>query len=84
MNISKNILGKYDIDPVNDLSNLMWASNVEGVHTTENAKKVALELVKADKEIGADLESGKINKKCAKSKMQTRLQSIGKSVFGGY
>lgn len=81
---SKSILVKYGIDPVNDIHNLMWASNIEGVHTTENAKKVALELIRADKEFSAEIKSGEICKTCAKRKMESRIQSIGRSVFGGY
>ena len=34
---SQAILAKFGID-INDLANLMWASNTKGVHTTANAK----------------------------------------------
>ncbi|EOH6035378.1 AHH domain-containing protein [Acinetobacter baumannii] len=60
VNKSKSILKKYGIDPVNDPANLMIANNGQGVHTVENAKKVSVELTKADKEISSAVKCDKL------------------------
>ncbi|WET42272.1 RHS repeat domain-containing protein [Citrobacter enshiensis] len=84
VNHSKNILAKYGIDPVNDIANLMWASNIEGVHTTDNARSVALKLTQADLDISDRLDKGLICKIRAAKEMREALQNIGLDVFGGY
>ena len=81
---SKAILKKYSIDVVNDVANLMIAKNGKGVHTAQNAKKVADLLEDADKQISQDFKCGKISRKESKEKMKDKLQEIGYQVFGGY
>ncbi|MNC66618.1 hypothetical protein D3C75_1170330 [compost metagenome] len=84
MNKSKSILKKYGIDPVNDPANLMIANNGQGVHTVENAKKVSVELTKADREISSAVKCGQITVAQSKVLMRAELQIIGQKVFGGY
>ncbi|MDQ9011142.1 RHS repeat-associated core domain-containing protein [Acinetobacter gerneri] len=81
---SKSVLMKYGIDPVNDPANLMIANNGKGVHTVENAKKVAEQLEKAHKEVDSEIKCGKLSKSKANIKMRVKLQQIGQNVFGGY
>ncbi|WDE99476.1 AHH domain-containing protein [Lentisphaera profundi] len=45
---SQEILEKYGIDWKKGKDNLMWASNVKGVHTTDVAKQVYAILKRAD------------------------------------
>jgi len=74
---SRSVLEKYDIDPVNDVSALMWAEN-KG-HSIANAQSVADKLEAADKLISSKglsiLESA--------NEMKGALQRIGFEVFGG-
>jgi A nuclease family of the HNH/ENDO VII superfamily with conserved AHH len=84
VNRSKDVLAKYGIDPINDLSNLMWASNIDGVHTTDNARAVSLKLEEAHLDINSKFEQGLICKKGAAKEMRAALQRIGQEVFGGY
>lgn len=81
---SKSVLMKYGIDPVNDPANLMIANNGKGVHTVENAKKVAEQLEKAHKEVDSEIKCGKLSKSKANIKMRVKLQQIGQNIFGGY
>ena len=81
---SKKILEKYNIDVVHDRSNLMWASNTEGVHTKANAKKVLRGLQRVDKVLQNRMAKGLINETVAQAMMKDKLQSIGKIVFCKY
>nr|WP_264080340.1 RHS repeat-associated core domain-containing protein [Taylorella equigenitalis] len=74
---SRNILSKYNIDPVHDMRTLMWAPN-KG-HSLENAKRVADMLEEADKKIQRD--GGNPCEKCAQDRMIAELQRIGSEVF---
>ncbi|WP_035374227.1 hypothetical protein [Acinetobacter gerneri] len=84
LTISKSILRKYGIDPVNDPANLMIANNGEGVHTIDNAKKVSFGLTQADREVSDAVKCGKISVTQSKLIMRAKLQMIGHEVFGGY
>ena len=46
----QDILRGYDIDPINEIENLVWAPNIRGQHTTTALKKVVDKLIqlKAD------------------------------------
>ncbi|RZH14378.1 RHS repeat-associated core domain-containing protein [Acinetobacter pittii] len=77
VNKSKSILKKYGIDPVNDPANLMIANNGQGVHTVENAKKVSVELTKADREISSAVKCEQITVAQSKVLMRAELQIIG-------
>lgn len=81
---SKAILKKYGIDPVNDPANLMIANNVEGVHTKENAKKVADALAKADKKIKEISTYKNLSRSDGTDLLKQKLQEIGHELFGGY
>ncbi|MGR5209397.1 RHS repeat-associated core domain-containing protein [Vibrio rotiferianus] len=73
---SRSVLEKYDIDPVTDVSALMWAEN-KG-HSVANAELVADKLEASHKKINskglATLEAAK--------EMRSALQKIGLEVFG--
>ncbi|MEZ2661712.1 RHS repeat-associated core domain-containing protein [Aneurinibacillus aneurinilyticus] len=81
--ISQGILDKYKID-INDPSNLMWASNTKGVHTEENAKKVAEALMEKHKELLPQLTGEADTFKNAQKQMKEHLQKVGEKVFGCY
>ncbi|MFE4154637.1 RHS repeat-associated core domain-containing protein, partial [Kosakonia sp. YIM B13587] len=73
---SRNILKKYEINPVEDVSALMWAEN-RG-HTVANAKLVANKLEAAHEVIS----SRGLNAVEATNEMKAALQRIGMEVFG--
>ncbi|WP_371856621.1 hypothetical protein [Aeromonas hydrophila] len=76
LNRSGEVLAKYKIDPVEDVSALMWAEN-KG-HTVANAKLVADKLEAADR-----LISGKVlAPEGAVIEMKSALQKIGFDIFG--
>ena len=54
----------------------MWASNIEGVHTLKNAKKVLKNLKRVDKVLQSKLSEKKINKSQAKEITEEKLQFI--------
>ena len=45
----QEILRYYGIDPIKGPENLVWASNVKGLHTVENLEKIVDELEMAHK-----------------------------------
>lgn len=76
LNRSRDVLKKYDINPVEDVSALMWAEN-RG-HTVANAKLVANKLEAAHEAIS----SKGLSTIEATNEMKTALQKIGIEVFG--
>ncbi len=78
---SQQLLRSYGIDVERNLSNLMWASNIKGVHTLENAEKVLKNLKRVDKVLQSRITSGLINESKAQKIMEDKLQFIGKKVF---
>ncbi|MBD5465423.1 MAG: hypothetical protein HDR22_06340 [Lachnospiraceae bacterium] len=77
---SKEILEHFKID-INDPANLMWASNIEGVHTEINAQKVLARLKAMETKLNQKLEQNKITFKQAQAEMKEELQRTGKDVF---
>lgn len=73
---SRSVLEKYDIDPVTDVSALMWAEN-KG-HSVANAELVADKLEASHKKINS---KGLSTLEAAKE-MRSALQKIGVEVFG--
>ncbi|WDF97244.1 hypothetical protein PSR30_12450 [Pectobacterium carotovorum subsp. carotovorum] len=77
LNRSRGVLDKYGIDPVEDVSALMWAEN-KG-HSIANAKLVADKLEAAHEVIS----SKGLSALKATGEMKSALQKIGLEVFGG-
>uniref|UniRef100_UPI0009B8F4FA RHS repeat domain-containing protein n=2 Tax=Lysinibacillus TaxID=400634 RepID=UPI0009B8F4FA len=78
---SQQILRNYGIDVERNLANLMWASNIKGVHTLENAEKVLKNLKRVDKVLQSRISRGVITDSKAQEIMEEKLQFIGKKVF---
>ena len=79
-----NIPLNYNMKNIQGRSNLMIASNMKGVHTIQNAEKVANMLEKADKRVTRWMKSGLMNKAQADRYMSKQLTRIGGKVFGKY
>ena len=80
---SKQILVRFGIG-INDPANLMWASNVKGVHTVDNAKLIYNRLKEMEIKLDDQLSRGLITVDEAQSAMKQELQSAGKDVFAHY
>lgn len=74
---SGNILKIYEINPVEDVSALMWTEKIGG-HTVANAKLVANKLETAHEAIS----SRGFNTVDATNEMKAALQRMGMEVFG--
>ena len=76
LNKSRNILDKYEINPVEDVAALMWAEN-KG-HTIANARLVANKLEAAH----VNISSMGLNKIDSVKEMRLALQKNRLEVFG--
>ena len=80
---SQAILKHFNID-IDDPANLMWASNVEGVHTAANAELIYNRLKEMEIKLDGQLSRGLITVDEAQAAMKQELQSAGKDVFACY
>lgn len=80
---SQAILERFGIG-INDSANLMWASNVSGVHTDENAQAILDRLLKKEAELLDGLDNGTLTFKQAQDQMKAELQNAGQDVFSRY
>jgi hypothetical protein len=81
---SQAILQRFNIDVINDTSNLMWASNIKDVHTAINAQKIYDRLSAVEKELTLQLDQGVITPAQAQASMKEELQRAGQDTFSCY